>query len=174
MVFASPLLLLVSLATIDMTVLLLIIACLFITAFVRKRTFKYNDILGKIYGFRNVISKSRYRSEINDLAKSAPNYFFDILPYAFVLYKEEHWFKQFDEIESPDWYVPMDGENLRKDNCMEFIKSFREFGYEILQIVNNSVDADKKKESREGLNYVTKADRIKNAGLSVTDFDDMN
>lgn len=173
-IFASPLLLLISLSTIDMTVLFLIIACLFITAFVRKRTFKYNDLLGKIYGFRNVISKSKYKNEINELAKSAPNYFYDMLPYAFVLYKEEHWLKQFDYIDNPDWFVSMDGEEMNKENCLDFLKAFRELGYEILMIVNNSVDADKKKESREGLNYVSKSDRIKNAGLDVTDFDDMN
>ena len=42
---------------------------------------------------------------------------------------------------------------------------------DILSIVNLSATADKKKVSREGLTYVSKSERIRNAGLNPGDFE---
>lgn len=170
-IYTSPILLLVSFASVDFKVLILIILDLFLTAIVRKRTFKYNDILGKIYGFRNVMSKYKYRSQINDIARNHSNYFYDVLPYALVLYKADKWADQFDNIETPDWYSSLDGEGLSKSNIKEFNKDLIVLCEDILSIVNLSATADKKKVSREGLTYVSKSERIRNAGLNPSDFE---
>lgn len=171
-IYTSPILLLVSFNTLSVTILVSLLLDLFLTAIVRKRTFKYNDLLGNIFGFRNVICKNKYRSEINDIAKNHNSYFYDILPYALVLFRGKNWSKQFNEIVSPDWYNSYDGENLDKSNIDNFIGDMEILSQEILQTVNLSATADKKKVARENITYVSRNERIRNAGFDPSTFDD--
>lgn len=172
--YVAPILILMSFMIIEPIVLVLILICLFLTGIVRKRTFKYNELLGKIHGFKNVICKKKYKMQVNNIAQNNSNYFYEVLPYAFVLFKEQQWKDQFEYIENPSWYTSRDGETLNKSNIGDFLKQIRAFGDDVLQIVNMSATADKKEKSREGLDYVSKSDRIKAAGLSVQDFENDN
>lgn len=70
-----------------------------------KRTPYGNELLGKIKGFKNfleVAEKSQLESEV----MKNPNYFYDIIPYAYVLGVSDKWVSKFEGIamQVPDWY----------------------------------------------------------------------
>lgn len=82
-----------------------IIAMMVVQRYMPKRTEYGNKILGKIRGFKNflnVAEKDKLEAMVND----NPNYFYDILPYAYVLGVSSKWIKKFEKIkiEKPDWY----------------------------------------------------------------------
>lgn len=70
-----------------------------------KRTPYGNEILGKLKGFKNFLEtaeKDRLEAMVND----NPTYFYDILPFTYVLNVSDEWIKNFEaiNIQSPDWY----------------------------------------------------------------------
>lgn len=80
-------------------------ASMFFCAYMSKRTPYGTDILGKIRGFRTFLDtadKDRLEAMVND----DPQYFYDILPYTYVLDLSDKWMKKFESIavEPPDWY----------------------------------------------------------------------
>lgn len=70
-----------------------------------KRTEYGNKILGKIKGFKRFLQTAE-KPQLEELVKKNPEYFYNILPYTYVLGVSEVWMKQFEEIDlkAPDWY----------------------------------------------------------------------
>lgn len=72
----------------------------------KKRTPYGNEILGKIKGFRNFLEISE-KDKLEAMVVSNPTYFYDILPYTYVLGISNKWIKKFEDIniEAPNWYI---------------------------------------------------------------------
>ena len=70
-----------------------------------KRTPFGNEIKGRVRGFRNFLEKAE-KNQLEMLVEEDPSYFYDILPYAYVLGVSSKWIKKFDGIamEPPTWY----------------------------------------------------------------------
>ena len=70
-----------------------------------KRTDKSIELMGKILGLRNFIETAE-ADRINLLVEENPSYFYEVLPYAYVLGVTDKWAKNFENIniESPSWY----------------------------------------------------------------------
>ncbi len=70
-----------------------------------KRTAYGNEILGKIKGFRTFLETAE-KPKLERLVMQDPAYFYNILPYAYVLDVSDKWIEQFETIglQSPDWY----------------------------------------------------------------------
>lgn len=70
-----------------------------------KRTTYGNEILGKIKGFRTFLETAE-KPKLETLVMQDPAYFYNILPYAYVLDVSDKWIEQFETIglQSPDWY----------------------------------------------------------------------
>lgn len=73
--------------------------------FIRKRTDEAVDILGKINGFKNFLETAE-KDKLEALVDDDPAYFYNILPYAYVLGVSDKWMKKFESIavEPPQWY----------------------------------------------------------------------
>ena len=73
--------------------------------FMDRRNPAQAKVLGQILGLRNFIEKAEL-AKLNLLAEENPSYFYDILPYAYVLGLTEKWIKQFENIvtEPASWY----------------------------------------------------------------------
>lgn len=74
--------------------------------FIRKRTDEGHEILQKIKGFKTfleTVEKERLEAMVYD----NPSYFYDILPYAYVLGVSDTWTKKFEDIvmQAPSWYT---------------------------------------------------------------------
>ena len=70
-----------------------------------KRT-KYGvEILGKIKGFKNFLETAE-KPQLEAQVQQNPTYFYDILPYTYVLGVSDKWIKKFEGIalEEPTWY----------------------------------------------------------------------
>ena len=84
------------------------IICIFIilgfTILMKKRTPYGLEMLGKIKGFKKFL-KNAEKSRLEILVEEKPEYFFDILPYAYVLGVSDVWIKKFEiiVIKSPNW-----------------------------------------------------------------------
>lgn len=87
-------------AGIIISVIAAIMAC-----FVRKRSDKGVEILGKIKGFKTFLETAE-KDRLEALVEENPSYFYDILPYAYVLGVSDKWTKKFESIamEPPRWY----------------------------------------------------------------------
>ena len=74
--------------------------------FVPKRTKYGSEILGKILGFKNFLEIAK-KEELEAEVVKNPNYFYDILPYTYVLGISDKWISKFEGIttEAPDWYA---------------------------------------------------------------------
>lgn len=70
-----------------------------------KRTKYGNEMLGKIKGFKNFLETAE-KEKLETLVMEKPTYFYDILPYTYVLGISDKWIKQFENItlEPPTWY----------------------------------------------------------------------
>lgn len=85
---------------------IVILAAAFIFSFfVRKRTDKGHQILQKIEGFKMFLETAE-KDRLEKLVFDDPKYFYNILPYAYVLGVSDVWVKKFEGIavEPPDWY----------------------------------------------------------------------
>lgn len=78
-----------------------------------KRTIFGNQMLGKIKGFKNFLEKAE-KSKLEELVMEDPEYFYNILPYTYVLGISDKWIKKFEIIalESPSWYDGSSGFNM--------------------------------------------------------------
>lgn len=70
-----------------------------------KRTEYGNQILGKLRGFRNYL-KTAEKDRLEAMVTQNPSYFYDILPYAYVLGVSDKWIKKFEtiSIQKAEWY----------------------------------------------------------------------
>ncbi|MBQ6285775.1 MAG: DUF2207 domain-containing protein [Bacilli bacterium] len=71
----------------------------------QKRTQFGNEILGKINGFKNFLETAE-KDKLEALVSENPTYFYDILPYTYVLGVSKKWISKFESIaiEPPEWY----------------------------------------------------------------------
>ena len=71
----------------------------------QKRTQFGNEILGKINGFKNFLETAE-KDKLEALVNENPTYFYDILPYTYVLGVSKKWIFKFESIaiEPPEWY----------------------------------------------------------------------
>lgn len=73
--------------------------------FIRKRTDSSHEILERINGFKNFLETAE-KGRLEALVEQDPKYFYDILPYAYVLGVSGKWMSKFESIaiEPPEWY----------------------------------------------------------------------
>lgn len=69
------------------------------------KTDNYTDLLGRILGFRDFI-KTAELDKLNELVEEDPEYFYHIMPYAYVFGLSNKWIKNFEDIPvvTPNWY----------------------------------------------------------------------
>ncbi len=86
-----------------------IICMLLSFKFLKKRNAYGNEILGKIKGFKNFLETAE-KPKLEQLVMENPTYFYDILPYTYVLNVSDKWIKKFEtiNIEAPSWYSGSD------------------------------------------------------------------
>jgi uncharacterized membrane protein len=72
---------------------------------IKKRTQYGSQLLGKINGFKRFLETAEKETLEAEVAKN-PTYFYDILPFTYVLGVSDIWMKKFEniQIKSPDWY----------------------------------------------------------------------
>lgn len=90
-------------------ILLFIISTIVIVIFsmlMRALTPHGAEVVGKVRGFKNFIATAEY-DRLKMLSNENPEYFFDILPYAYVMGMDKTWAKKFDKIKvpKPSWYT---------------------------------------------------------------------
>ncbi|MBQ9961297.1 MAG: DUF2207 domain-containing protein [Firmicutes bacterium] len=75
------------------------------TVLMVQRTKKSIELMGKILGLKNFIEKAEL-DRINKLVEENPNYFYSVLPYAYVMGLTDKWAKNFENIPmtGPSWY----------------------------------------------------------------------
>lgn len=78
-----------------------------------KRTPYGNEILGKIRGFRNFLETAE-KDRLEAMVMQDPAYFYNILPYTYVLGVSDKWIKKFETIslQAPSWYDSPTGFNV--------------------------------------------------------------
>ena len=86
-------------------VLILSYISLFFIAFMDKRTEQGNRWLGQLLGLKDFI-KHAEKQKLEMLVEENPQYFYDVLPYAYVLNVSDKWIKKFEniKIEQPEWF----------------------------------------------------------------------
>lgn len=69
------------------------------------RTSEYTKLLGRVLGFRDFI-KTAELDKLNELVEQDPEYFYHIMPYAYVFGLSNRWIKNFENIQvvTPHWY----------------------------------------------------------------------
>ena len=72
----------------------------------QQRTSKNIELMGKLLGLKNFIETAEL-DRINMLVEENPNYFYNVLPYAYVMGLTDKWAKNFEKIKMtrPTWYV---------------------------------------------------------------------
>ena len=75
-----------------------------------KRTKYGNEMLGKLRGFKNFLETVE-KERLEALVMQNPNYFYDVLPYTYVLGVSDKWIKKFESIslQAPSWYDSSNG-----------------------------------------------------------------
>lgn len=70
-----------------------------------KRTQYGNQMLGKISGFKNFLETAE-KERLEAMVLQDPSYFYNILPYTYVLGVSDKWIKKFESIslQAPSWY----------------------------------------------------------------------
>ena len=69
------------------------------------KTDTYTDLLGRVLGFRDFI-KTAEIDKLNELVEEDPQYFYHIMPYAYVFGLSNKWIKNFEDlpVTAPHWY----------------------------------------------------------------------
>ena len=69
-----------------------------------KRSHYSNQVFGQILGFKKFLETAE-KQELQSMVEKNPSYFYDILPFAYVLDVSDKWIKKFEGmISNPDWY----------------------------------------------------------------------
>lgn len=87
---------------------LAIIACgviMFFDYYMPKRTEYGTEVLGRLQGFRTFLQTAE-KDRLETMVEREPQYFYNILPYAYVLDVSDIWMEKFESIaiEPPQWY----------------------------------------------------------------------
>lgn len=82
------------------------IVSMFFSAIMRKRTEYGTQILGRILGFKRFLETAE-KDRLEAMVKDDPQYFYNVLPYTYVLDISDKWIKKFEGItvEPPTWYT---------------------------------------------------------------------
>ncbi len=74
-----------------------------------KRNKYGTEMLGKLKGFKTFLETAE-KEKLEAMVKDNPTYFYDILPFTYVLGVSSTWIKKFEVInmEAPDWYYGVD------------------------------------------------------------------
>ena len=77
----------------------------FCTMNMKKRTKDGNNLYGRVKGFKNFLEVAE-KEKLESLVMQHPTYFYDILPYTYVLGVSKKWIKKFETIAmpAPSWY----------------------------------------------------------------------
>ena len=96
-----------------------IILMLIFYSLMPKRTKYGTEILGKIKGFKNFLETVE-KEQLEKLVNEKPTYFYDILPYTYVLDISDKWISKFESInlQAPEWYY---GTNYEFNHFNDFI-----------------------------------------------------
>ena len=96
----------------------------FAVRFMRARTKFGAELLGKVLGFKEFINVAEL-GKLEMLVEEDPSYFYDILPYAYVMGLSKKWAKKFENIhtEAPGWYSASYGGGAAFNSWM-FYRSF--------------------------------------------------
>ena len=75
-----------------------------------KRTKYGNEMLGRIKGFKDFLETAE-KEKLEAMVLKYPTYFYDILPYTYVLGVSDKWISKFESIamQAPDWYDSPNG-----------------------------------------------------------------
>ena len=94
-----------------------IIIMLIILKYMPSRTHEGTILYGKVLGFKNFLETAE-KEKIEALVQEEPTYFYDILPYAYVLGVTDAWIKKFESItvEPPTWYSGTDAFTIHSMN----------------------------------------------------------
>lgn len=78
---------------------------MFFNSYMSKRTPYGTEMLGRIGGFKNFLETAE-KDKLEALVMEDPQYFYEILPYTYVLDVSDKWMKKFEAItvEPPTWY----------------------------------------------------------------------
>lgn len=89
-------------------------ALILVLGYMPKRTKEGNRVYGEILGFRNFLVTAE-KDRLDTLFDENPNYYYDILPYTYVLEVSDKWVGRFEDLinETPDWYR---GSNFDSDS----------------------------------------------------------
>lgn len=70
-----------------------------------KRTKYGNEMLGRLRGFKNYLETAE-KDKLESMVMREPTYFYDILPFTYVLGVSDKWIKKFENInmQTPTWY----------------------------------------------------------------------
>ena len=95
-----------------------IIIMLFLAKYMTRRTVYGNEMLGKIKGFRNFLETAE-KQRLEELVTDNPLYFYNILPFTYVLGVSDKWIKKFEGItlQSPGWYSGTNSFNAASFNA---------------------------------------------------------
>lgn len=79
---------------------------MFFNSYMSKRTPYGTEMLGRIRGFKNFLETAE-RDRLEALVMENPQYFYEILPFTYVLGVSDKWMKKFESItvEAPTWYT---------------------------------------------------------------------
>lgn len=82
-----------------------VIGMLVCLVYLPKRTKYGNEMLGKLKGFKNFLETVE-KEKLESMVLENPNYFYDILPFTYVLGVSDKWIKKFESIslQAPSWY----------------------------------------------------------------------
>ena len=80
-----------------------------------KRTKYGNEILGKIRGFKTFLETAE-KENLEAMVMKDPTYFYNILPFTYVLGVSKKWIDKFESInlQAPDWYYSSSGFNVNR------------------------------------------------------------
>jgi uncharacterized membrane protein len=70
-----------------------------------RRTLEGEQLFARLMGFRNFMIRAE-KDRIEKLVMDNPSYFYDVLPYAYVLGVSDKWARNFEglDIQPPSWY----------------------------------------------------------------------
>ncbi|MCQ2546844.1 MAG: DUF2207 domain-containing protein [Clostridia bacterium] len=91
--------------SIGMVMFLVLAACHVLNVYYDRLSDHSYALMGKIMGLRNFI-KTAELEKLNELVEEDPEYFYSVLPYAYVLGLTDKWAKKFENIhiEIPGWF----------------------------------------------------------------------
>ena len=100
--------------------LICIIIMYILTKDQEKRTDYGVEVLGKILGFKHFLETAE-KEQLEAMVEKDPDYFYNILPYTYVLDISNNWIKRFEDLalKVPDWYN--NGSISNWENVMLFI-----------------------------------------------------